>query len=81
VGVPPIIEPAPKADVNPAAITSIQVLAVSNTTSLVLDGGPNSPLAHDTKVAEAIQKSGHSGSQILGYDVEGTSLTVYVKAT
>jgi hypothetical protein len=76
---------APAIEAGPAsgslgAFTSVHVLAVPDTTGLILDGGPNSGLTKNLKVAEAIQNSGYSGAPILGYDVEGSSLTVYVKA-
>src|SRR5262249_15120188 len=59
-------------------ISDITVLAVPDKTGLILDQGPVSNLNGNARVAEAITKAGYTGSEILGYDVDGASLTVYV---
>lgn len=79
---PPVIDAGPSTNAGSLdAITSVKVLAVPNANGLSLDGGPNSGVTKSTKVAEALAQSGYSGSQIIGYDVDGSSLTVYVKAS
>jgi|SwirhisoilCB2_FD_contig_31_35118266_length_417_multi_7_in_0_out_0_1 hypothetical protein len=77
VTVAPSIEvPAPTSLSN---VTKISVFSASNTDGLQLQTDPT--LATNPQVAEAIQKAGYGGSQILGYNLDGTSLTVYVKST
>jgi hypothetical protein len=63
-----------------SAISTVKVLAVADASGLVLDGGPNSALTSNPKVTDALTKGGYSGSQIIGYAMDGSDLTVYVKA-
>ena len=73
---PAVVAPVPGLN----AVSSIKVLAVANTAGLTLDGGPSTELTSNTMVADALQKEGYSGSQIIGYNLDGSDLTVYVKA-
>jgi len=64
-----------------AAVTTVAVFSVGDCAGLpagTLEPGASAALAGNTKVAEALKASGYSG-QVLGYRLEGTSLTVYVK--
>ena len=64
-----------------AAVTSVAVFSVGDCAGLpagTLEPGASAALAGNAKVSEALKASGYSG-QILGYRLEGTSLTVYVK--
>jgi hypothetical protein len=63
-----------------SAVSTVKVLAVADASGLVLDGGPNSALTGNPKVTDALTKGGYSGSQIIGYAMDGSDLTVYVKA-
>ncbi len=63
-----------------SSVNSVKVLAVADATGLVLDGGPNSALTSNPKVTDALTQGGYSGSQIIGYAMDGSDLTVYVKA-
>lgn len=64
-----------------AAVTSVTVFSVADCSGLpsgTLDGGAAAALAGNAKVADAIKAAGDAGD-IVGYHLDGTSLTVYVK--
>ncbi len=61
-------------------VTSVKVLAVADASGLNLQRGPNSVLTSNPKVTDALSQGGYSGSQIIGYNIDGSDLTVYVKA-
>src|SRR3954451_85522 len=63
-----------------SAVSTVKVLAVADASGLALDGGPNSALTSNPKVTDALTQGGYSGSQIIGYVMDGSDLTVYVKA-
>lgn len=67
-----------------AAVTSVTVYEVSACSNLT-DMAPMAGTAADTlganaSVKSAIDAAGYSGDEIVGYMVDGTSLTVYVKS-
>jgi hypothetical protein len=44
-----------------------------------IDPGAQAAIAANASVAAAIQSAGYSGAQVVGYSLNGTSLTVIVK--
>jgi len=44
-----------------------------------LDQGSAAALGTNTKVSDAIKAAGYAGQDILGYAMDGASLTLYVK--
>jgi hypothetical protein len=66
-----------------AAVTSVTVFSVSACSTLGdlanLDAGALAGLSANQQVVAALQSSGQAGAEIVGYHLEGTSLTVYVR--
>lgn len=63
-----------------STVTSVTVLEAPDARGLHLSG-PSADLTRNRLVADAIVKAGYSGDEILGYQRDGTSLTVYVKSS
>ena len=61
-----------------AAVTTVNVELVSNCSGLApLDSGASAALAANSQVGPAVQAAG--GAEIVGYDIDGTTLTVFAK--
>ncbi len=56
----------------------VVVFSVSDADAPILHRNPD--LAMDPTIAAAINRAGYAGSEIIGYDNDGSSLTVYVKS-
>lgn len=72
--------------VDPAAlvaVSSVTVFALNDCTSVsdlaAIDAGASAELVSNPNVAAALQAQGYSGAEIVGYALDGSSLTVYVK--
>jgi hypothetical protein len=66
-----------------ATVQNVTVFSVSDCSGLgdsaALDATTNASLAGNANVAAAIQTSGYAGQQVVGYTLDGTSLTVFLK--
>jgi hypothetical protein len=66
-----------------AAVTSVTVFSVSECSSLgdlaTIDGSALAAIQANAAVTAALQAEGEVGSEIVGYTLDGTSLTVYVQ--
>jgi hypothetical protein len=61
-------------------VTVVSVSACSGLADLAqLDASATAALSTDPEVVAALQAQGQSGAEIVGYALEGTSLTVYVR--
>jgi hypothetical protein len=64
-------------------VTTVTVLSTSDCSGLTdlaaIDPGAQAAIGANASVAAAIQAAGYSGAQVIGYALEGTSLTVIVK--
>ena len=56
----------------------VVVFSVSNGDAILLHRNPD--LAMDPTIAAAINRAGYAGADIIGYNNDGSSLTVYVKS-
>jgi hypothetical protein len=67
-----------------AGVTSVTVLDVSACVSLtdltVLSGNALADVTTNAQVQAALQSTGQVGAEVVGYTLEGTSLTVYIRA-
>ena len=79
VGQPTITAAPPVATQGIGNIGKVTVLAVADASGISIQHGPNSTLTSDPKVTDALTAQGYNGSQILGYNLDGSDLTVYVK--
>lgn len=61
-----------------ADVSRVTVFSVSNDSGILLHRNPD--LAANPQIAAAITRAGYTGSEIIGYNVDGSSLTVYVKS-
>lgn len=65
-----------------ASVSDVTVLTVNDCSGLpegTLDAGAAAALAGNSAVSAAIDAAGYQGQQVVGYSLDGTSLTVYVK--
>lgn len=66
-----------------AAATNVTVFDIANCSGLsdlaTIDTNVQTNLGANANVVAALQAAGESGSQIIGYTVDGTSLVVYVQ--
>lgn len=58
--------------------SQVTVFSVSNDSAILLHRDPD--LGMDPVIAAAIMRAGYTGLQIIGYQLDGTSLTVYLKS-
>jgi hypothetical protein len=67
-----------------AAVTSVTVFAVDDCTGLgdlaTLDATALAAIGTNQIVLDALAAAGESGAEIIAYTLDGTSLTVYVRA-
>ena len=81
LALPAAVQAAPAA--GPAStlsdFSSVTVFSAPNDDGLLLHRNPS--LGSDPRVADAITRAGYTGAQIMGYNLDGTSLTVYVKSS
>jgi len=65
-------------------VTTVTVLSTSDCSGLAdlaaIDPAARAAISTNTSVIAAIQAAGYSGAEVVGYSLEGTSLTVIVKA-
>lgn len=64
-----------------ALVTDVTVLAVSDCSNLAdLSGGSAiADITTNARVEAAIQAAGYTGAEVVGYTLDGTALTVYVR--
>jgi hypothetical protein len=65
-------------------VTTVTVLSTNDCSGLsdlaAIDPGAQTAISTNASVVAAIQAAGYSGAEVVGYSLEGTSLTVIVKA-
>jgi len=66
-----------------AAVTTVTVLSTSDCSGLTdlaaMDPGAQAAISANASVAAAITAAGYSGAEVVGYALDGSSLTVIVK--
>ena len=64
------------------AVTSVTIFVVTDCTGLtfVMDGAAIAQFQTNQKVIDALAATGQTGAEVVAYALDGTSLTVYVRA-